>query len=253
MRTLHIGILSAMPEEIGSAMENMKILDKKKFGDLEIYLFEKITKKVKLYISLAWSGWGKVSASRATTRLISTFIDTQPIDFLIFTGLAGTVDNSLKQGDILIANEIIQHDMDASPLFPKFVIPSIGIDKLKPNKNLLEFIFSSLEIAKVKDKLKKFGVIKKGLIATGDKFISDKDEIQKLTLSIKNLMGVEMEGASLAQVCTQESIPWAVFRVISDDADDSAPLNFSEFLENYKNYSWTLIDAIFDNIDCLEL
>lgn len=252
MKILHIGILAAMPEEVGAALENMKILDKKRFGDLEIYLCEKKTKEVKLYISLAWSGWGKVSASRAATRLISTFIDTQPINFLIFTGLAGTVDNSLKQGDILIANEIIQHDMDASPIFPKFVIPSLGIDKLKPNENLLRFIYSSLEIAKVKDKLKNFGIIKKGLIATGDKFISNKNEIQKLTLSIKNLMAVEMEGASFAQVCTQEGIPWVVFRIISDNADDSAPMNFNDFLNNYKNYSWSLIDAIFDNIDCFE-
>ena len=76
MKTLHVGILSAMPEEIGSALENMKILDKKSFGDLEIYLCEKIKKGIKLYVSLAWSGWGKVSASRAATRLISTFADS---------------------------------------------------------------------------------------------------------------------------------------------------------------------------------
>ena len=58
-----------------------------------------------------------------------------------------------------------------------------------------------------------------------------------------------MEGASVAQVATQENIPILVVRVISDSADDAAPQNFTEFLENYKSNAWILIEILLQNID----
>ena len=69
-----------------------------------------------LYVSFAWSGWGKVSAARAATRIIGFDFNNFPIEFLIFTGVAGAVNRNLKQWDIVIASELIQHDMDARPL-----------------------------------------------------------------------------------------------------------------------------------------
>ena len=67
---------------------------------------------------------GKVSAARATTRLLSVKYNKVPIDLMIFTGVAGAVNNKLKQWDIVIADSLIQHDMDARPIYDKFVIPA---------------------------------------------------------------------------------------------------------------------------------
>ena len=140
---------------------------------------------------------GKVSAARATTRIISHSKLGEEIDFLIFTGLAGAVDEKLNQWDIIIGDLVIQHDMDASPIFNKFVIPALKKDKLIPCKNLLEKIKNSLYKKESIKYLERFGSIKKGLIATGDAFISDHQKARKLAIDIPNLLCVEMEGAAL--------------------------------------------------------
>ena len=83
-------------------------------------------------------------------------------------------------------------------------------------------------------KLKTFGEIIKGKVATGDQFISDNKKLIQLKEEILNLDAVEMEGAAFAQVCYQEDIKWSIVRVISDKADGSAGNDFPIFLEKYK-------------------
>ena len=88
----HIGILCAMPEEIGSTLENLKNIKITKYGDLKIYSgewrFSKLfSNSPCIYLSVAWSGWGKVSSSRAATRLISHKLNKLKIDMILFTGV----------------------------------------------------------------------------------------------------------------------------------------------------------------------
>ena len=56
-----------------------------------------------------------------------------------------------------------------------------------------------------------------------------------------------MEGAAVAQVASQEEVPWLVIGVISDNADEKAAQNFNEFLEDYNKYSWNLIESLMIN------
>ena len=99
-----------------------------------------------------------------------------------------------------------------------------------------------------KNNLKKFGKIEVGLIATGDKFISDKNLLENFLKELPGLCAVEMEGAAVAQVATQEKIPWLIIRVMSDEANNIAPQEFSVFLQDYKKYSWYLIRSLFNII-----
>ena len=134
---LHIGILGAMKEEIGEVVDHLNNIYKKKFGDLTIISGELLLKKnqtKKIYLSIAWSGWGKVSSSRAATRLIGTQYKNNNIDLILFTGVAGSLCSELNQWDIIIPNEVIQHDLDARPIFKQFYIPSLNKDLLYPNK-----------------------------------------------------------------------------------------------------------------------
>ncbi len=249
MQTVHIALLSAMPEEVGETLNHLENVSERSFGDLIIYTGEYFANqnKVRFLISLAWSGWGKVSSARAATRIISSNKSNFPIDFVLFTGVAGSLCNTLKQWDIIVANEVIQHDMDASPIFEKFTIPSLGKSRIKSKKSLKEKIFSSLFEAQRKGDLFKFGKVTKGLIGTGDKFISNKNDINYLISNIPDIKAVEMEGASVAQVAEQEKIPWVLIRVISDNSDESASQSFEEFLKNYNKYSWLLIENVLSN------
>ena len=115
-----------MPEELGTILENLEDISEEVFGDLKIYKGTfRVSNTKKILVTTAWSGWGKVSAARATTRIIRLSKLGEEIDFLIFTGLAGAVDEKLNQWDSIIGDSVIQHDMDPSPIFNKFVIPAL--------------------------------------------------------------------------------------------------------------------------------
>ncbi len=254
----HIGILCAMPEEIGSTLENLINIEEKKYGDLKIYsgdwcFLNSSYNSLNVHLSIAWSGWGKVSAARAATRLISHQFNKLKLDAIFFTGVAGAINSNLKQWDIIIPNELIQHDMDARPLFKKYEIPALKTVRIKTNKSFTDWTLNTLKNSIKDGSLENFGNIYKGLIATGDKFISKKKEIEKILIDIEDLFAVEMEGASVAQVAKQENIPFQIIRVISDKANENSSEDFSKFIINYKNQSAKLISALIENVESLPI
>ena len=254
----HIGILCAMPEEIGSTLNNLKNIETKSYGDLKIYSGDwfcsnSSSKSHNIHLSIAWSGWGKVSAARAATRLISHQFKKLKIDAIFFTGVAGAINSKLKQWDIIIPHELIQHDMDARPIFKKYEIPALKMVRIKSNKSIANWTLSALKKSIKAGSLEKFGNIYEGLIATGDKFISKKNDIENLSKEIEDLFAVEMEGASVAQVAEQEKIPFQIIRVISDEANENSSEDFSKFLIKYNHESAKLISAIIENIESLPI
>lgn len=249
---IHIGLLCAMPEEIGLTKRNLKNIVERSFGDFII--FSGKWKNLKnfeqdIYVSLAWSGWGKVSSSRAATRMIASPFNNMPLDFILFTGVAGAAKSELKQWDIIIPNKLVQHDMDASPLFLKYVIPSINKKNLYQDLEWFNWANNTISDSLKNNKLKSFGKLRNGLVASGDQFINDISIINKLSKELKNLSAVEMEGAAVAQVAIQEKIPFLIIRVISDSADDSASQNFNDFLKIYEKESCRLIEILINNLN----
>ena len=252
IKKYNVGILSAMPEEIGNTLKNLDNLNLSQYGSLKIYngIFKGFKNdSIEIKIFTAWSGWGKVNAAYATTRIINEAEKkNHKLDLLIFTGVAGAVDKSLNQWDILIAKSFVQHDMDARPLYDKFVIPNLNLDQIKTNIKLEKWAINSLNYQAKGGLLKSFGKIKSGLIGTGDKFISDSKQIKFLLKDLPELKAVEMEGGAVAQILLLESIPYLAIRVISDKADEDAPESFSEFLKKYEIESWSLIKSLLINI-----
>ena len=235
---LHMGLLGAMPEEIGSDLSHLKDLSCSNHGDLTIH---RGSWNDKVQLSLAWSGWGKVSAARAATRLLAS----EPrIDVLVFTGVAGAADPMLRQWDVVLADSVVQHDMDARPLFPRHTIPALKQDKLKPRQAWFDWAKTALLAAHEEGELFGFARPRNGLIATGDRFIGDPAILQALRDHLPNLQAVEMEGAAVAQVAEQEGVPWLVMRVISDGADETAAQNFENFVKRYEQQAWRLIEAL---------
>ena len=240
-----------MPEELGFTLNYLDKVQITSYGDLKIYSGEWNNKQENnkpIYLSVAWSGWGKVSAARATTRIISNKFNGKNIDALFFVGVAGAIDPRLKQGDIVISSRLVQHDMDARPIFNRYIIPALNEKFIISDKKWLDWTKSSLEESSKKGYLNNFGNIFTGLIATGDEFVSEQSLVSRLKDDFKKLLGVEMEGASVAQVATQEKIPWQILRVISDNANESSPKDFEQFLNIYKQNSAKLIKALIDNI-----
>ena len=235
---LHLGLLGAMPEEIGSDLSHLNDLSCSDHGDLKIH---RGSWGDKVYLSLAWSGWGKVSAARAATRLLAS---DPHIDLLLFTGVAGAADPALNQWDVVLADSVVQHDMDARPLFPRFTLPALNQARLQPQRAWFDWAKTALHEAHNAGELEGFSRPSSGLIATGDRFIGDPAVLQELRDALPDLRAVEMEGAAVAQVAEQEGVPWLVLRVISDGADETAAQSFEDFVKHYEQQAWRLIVAL---------
>lgn len=250
----HIAILSAMPEEIGSILNNLSNIKVYQYGDLTINngLWSDPKTKNKIHITTAWSGWGKVSAARATTRIICLSEKAlMPLDLFIFTGVAGAINSDLKQWDLIIPSQVCQYDMDARPIFEQHVIPPLNKKYLEPKTHVHNWAFSCLEKSLEKENFSKFGDLLKGLIGTADKFISSEQSRSLILKDLPEIQAVEMEGASFAQIASQEDINWLLIRVISDSANDSAVQAFNEFLKDYSKLSWQILELLLKNLESL--
>lgn len=234
---MKIGIIGAMQQETQLIINNMKILSEETIG-MRTYYSGKLFNKD---IVLVFSRWGKVAASSTVTTLIQKY----GVDLVLFTGVAGAARNDLNIGDIVIADKLVQHDMDATALpgFESFEIPLLGKSYFEVDEALLKCAVKSAreyvdtEIISIPaDLLNEFGIglpkVLTGTIASGDQFIGDSTKIRELSENIENLQCVEMEGAAVAQVCFEHNVKFIVLRVISDKANEHANVDFPKFIEN---------------------
>jgi adenosylhomocysteine nucleosidase len=247
---MKLGIISAMPEEVQSlldGLEQVTIIEK----GMRSY-FSGLFRGHELVV--VFSRWGKVAAAVTTTQLLNDF----KVDEIIFTGVSGSLDTSLKVGDIVIGTKLYQHDMDTRPLFNRFEIPLLGKTSFSTNKNnalekAVERFKKSITTYIAPEKLTQFSIdtisIKKGIILSGDQFISSKEKVAELKQAIPNALCVEMEGASVAQVCYEYNIPFSIIRVISDNANDDAPIDFPAFTKAVASkYAKGIIENYIDTI-----
>ena len=182
---------------------------------------------------------------RKLARLLPTaaleLIVTYNCDELIFLGVAGSADKDVRIGDIVIADLVFQHDMDARPVFPQFEVPFLGVSgfKSKPENQskLLDACNSFLQSEfqeSSETTLAEFGITSPRVtimdVASGDQFITDKREVKSLKEKLSNVGCVEMEGAGIAQVSHEYGIPFSIVRVISDNADSDTPIDFMKFI-----------------------
>ena len=144
----------------------------------------------------------------------------------------------------MLADVVVQHDMDARPLFPRFTLPALNQDRLQPQPAWFNWARTALLEAHNAGDLNGFARPISGLIATGDRFIGDPAVLQALRDALPDLQAVEMEGAAVAQVAEQEGVPWLVLRVISDGADETAAQSFEDFVKRYEQQAWRLIEAL---------
>ncbi|PHR68824.1 MAG: 5'-methylthioadenosine/S-adenosylhomocysteine nucleosidase [Lutibacter sp.] len=234
-----IAIISAMQEEIQallSELENIEVTEK---GMRKYYTGTLFEKKV----VLVFSRWGKVASAVTTTQLINDYNPTE----IIFTGVAGAIKKELNIGDIVIGKKLYQYDVDCSPIFKKFEIPILKkeyFETSNPTKiinatNLFLDDYDSYinQIDAEKFEIKNPKLIY-GNIATGDQFISESDKVKEINEQLPTVQCIEMEGASVAQVCFEYDIPFSIIRIISDKANDNATIDFPRFVKSIaSNYA----------------
>lgn len=235
---MKIGIMGAMPEEISGIVGQLETSSVSRIGGRDY--FEGTWRDVEVVV--VFSRWGKVAASVTASILLSHF----GVEGIFFIGVAGAADPTLGLADIVVATDLLQHDMDASaiPTFSKFEIPLLGRSRFPTNgfwmsaalaaaTSYIEKDFET-SIAKALRVSLDIGSPKvvSGLVATGDRFVADAMFLRDLRCTLPDLRCVEMEGAAVAQTCHEFAAPCAVVRIISDRSDHSAPVDFQNFVTN---------------------
>ena len=230
-----LGILAAVADELDGLLALMGPARIERIGMRDYYIGRLGTRPCVAVLARI----GKVAAAVTALTLIREF----GARTLLFTGLAGGVGPGVKVGDIVIGTHLVQHDMDASPLFPRHEVPLLGHKAFHADDQwndlladcahtyLVHDLSGDIEPSTRTDFSLMHPTVHRGLIASGDRFISSQHEAQALLDALPGLLCVEMEGAAVAQVCHEYGVPFAVIRTISDRADASADTDFIAFLQ----------------------
>ncbi|WAS55502.1 5'-methylthioadenosine/adenosylhomocysteine nucleosidase [Burkholderia ambifaria] len=226
--TRPLGILAALPEELGDLIAAMRaegVMKTITLGRRDYHLGT--VHGAACVVTLARVG--KVAAAATVSALIHVF----GVSGVVFTGVAGGVSRTVRVGDVVVADTLLQHDLDASPLFPRYEVPLLGITRFATDLELTArlkaacTLFVAEEGARFAERFGLAGAsLHGGLIISGDRFVSSEREV----VALRDALAVEMEGAAIAQVCAEHDVPFALVRTISDTADDHATQSFSHFL-----------------------
>ena len=201
-----------MPEELEELLDVLENTQKEQRGAFTLYRGTLDGQAV----LLAECGVGKVNAAALTQLLVM-----QEVERVIFTGVAGAVDPTLKVGDIVVSTDALQHDTDVTALGYKLgQVPGEPL-AWEADERLRDL---AVEAAQRLEEVKTLS----GRVVSGDQFIADADKVAQLRETF-GAVCAEMEGAAVAQVCAKADVPFVIIRSISDTADHDAQVNFREF------------------------
>ena len=218
-RKADIGIIGAMQIEVEALCAAMENTETETVGNMTFVYGDLRGKRV----VCAKCGIGKVFAAMCAQTMILKYAPA----CIINSGVAGTLSDSLSIGQIALAEQVVQHDMDTSPIGdPVGLISGINIIYIPTDPSVTE----GLSVAVTAE-----GVpYQRGTIASGDQFIchtSDKTRIKgNFEAEDKPVIACEMEGAAIGQVCYVNGVPYGILRAISDGGDEQAFADYPTFL-----------------------
>jgi len=211
-----IALLAAMPEELAAVLDEVEVERIDEASGRRFHVGRLHGRDVVAVVSRV----GKVSAAVTTALLIERY----PVDEILFTGVAGGVAAGLRVGDVVVATRLLQHDLDARPLFPRYEVPLLGMSEFRTDIALTERVLAAARAHVGAER------VRSGLVVSGDQFFASSAAVAELRARLPEALAVEMEGAAVAQVCHELGVPCAVVRTISDGGDDTAAHDFGHFL-----------------------
>ncbi|WP_416149255.1 5'-methylthioadenosine/S-adenosylhomocysteine nucleosidase [Salipaludibacillus sp. HK11] len=222
---MRIGIIGAMEEEVELLKTEMSVTEEAIIAGCEFYL----GRINGMEVILSKSGIGKVNAAISTTLMNQLYFP----DYIINTGSAGGFHKELAVGNIVISTEVRYNDVDATvfgyefgqvPRMPSFYEPESSLI------NIAEECAKEVGIHAVK-----------GLVISGDSFMSDHDRVEEVRSKFNDPSCSEMEAGAIAQVCHQFQTPFVIIRSLSDIAGKDAKVSYDEFLETASVHSAKLV------------
>lgn len=231
---MKIGLMGAMPEEMQKILQ---AIDNPKTTQSAGRTYYEGTLNGVQVVGV-FSRWGKVAAATTATELILKY----QVQHILFTGIAGALDDKLKVGDVVVARNFYQHDMDARPLMPRLQIPLLGKDTFSTHPDdtrrgkdaVNAFLLHDLDF---RQQLTESGMsqpeVYVGDMASGDLFVSSTQMRDSIRKNVPSALCVDMESAAVAQVCEDYNCPITVVRVISDAANESSSVGAMHFVNDH--------------------
>ncbi len=219
-----LAILSAVADEQRGLSEQLKAQKVHELGG-------RIFRTGQLFgqrVVMARSGIGKVASASTATLLCSHFKAKE----LIFVGVAGGIRDDIQIGDVVVGDPYVQHDMDASPLFPRWEIPLFGRSELAADPKLHARALAASQKA-VQSLGGNTASVHSGLILSGDRFVGDAATRSRIQQEHPAALAAEMEGAAVAQVCVDFGVPFVAVRQVSDRAGTGAASDFIAFVQTH--------------------
>ena len=243
-----LALVSAMHEELAAVLARMPDEHKVVVAGREFWVGHWHGHDVVAVLSRI----GKVAAATTATVLVERF----GVSRVVFTGVAGGLAAQAQVGDVVLATELLQHDMDASPLFPRHEVPLTGMTRYVTDTVLTETLRRAVPLA-LQDVVHHLprsdwlgldltqARVHEGLVISGDRFVATTAESAALQRELPDALAVEMECAAMAQVCHEYGVPLAAVRTISDRADDAAHVDFPKFIQTIASrYSVAVLDHL---------
>lgn len=212
---MKLGIIGAMDSEVSALQDTLQSAERFDYAGMRFCAGQ----LGKLEAVVVKCGMGKVNAAMCVQLLKDRF----QVTHIVNTGVAGALSPELDIGDIVISQEAVQHDFDLSPIgFEKALIPPFRTIAFPADPTLQEIAYEAAVSVDL-------GIcVLRGRICSGDQFIAGSAQKHRITSEFGGLCA-EMEGAAVAQACCANGIPFVVLRAVSDRADDSGGISFSEF------------------------
>ncbi|MGN1023584.1 MAG: 5'-methylthioadenosine/adenosylhomocysteine nucleosidase [Lachnospiraceae bacterium] len=212
---MKIGIIGAMDVEIATLRKQMTAREDVTRAGMQF----SCGKIGNTDVVVVQSGIGKVNAGCCVQILADMFHVTH----IINTGVAGSLNNDINIGDIVVSTGAMYHDVDATVFgYQRGEIPQMGIVSFPADE-----VLRAAAVKAVKEAAPEVQVFE-GQVLSGDQFISTHEKKEDL---MKNFSGycAEMEGAAIAQASYINGIPYVIIRAISDKADESVEESYDVF------------------------
>ena len=222
-----IGIIGAVIEEAEAIKKEIRDINSNVINGISFFT-GKFNDKDVVFVQ---SGIGKVNAAITATLLIEKF----EVNEVIFSGVAGSLNEKLKVGDVVIGRDIVQHDVDATAFGYKMgQIPQMKEWAFESDKELIEKTGNISDFDHH---------IFYGRILTGDQFVSKKDLKIQLGKDFEALC-VDMESGAVAQVCTRLGVKFLIIRSISDSITDESGMEYETFVKLAAKNSTKILENI---------
>ncbi len=224
-----IALIGAMDQEIERLKNSIQSVEVSEIAGFTFYsgLIDGVS------VVLLKSGIGKVNAAVGTTLLLDHFKPSCVIN----TGSAGGFDPTLKVGDVVISDEVRHHDVD---------LTVFGYEIGQMARMPAAYLADELLLKVAEESIAQFEdtACQRGLIATGDAFMSDSAHVEKVRTNFPTMKAAEMEAAAIAQTCYRFEVPFIVIRALSDIAGQESNVSFDQFIETASENSAQMVLAI---------